>query len=237
MAINKEIDLRFAFGYTPLEFRDTLHMLAEGKVDPAPAAHRHGRARRRRGGLRRAGRARDPRQDPDRPAEHSKHRIRALTCRGRRLECTALGARRLAGPLDDHQCIAVGIAEPEQRWDRVAHPADLRGPRRRHGLEIGVVGIDVVGLQADPGLDVAGRPCRAAAERWRSWSRPPALVRPRPIGTRPRRGCQCASRSRACRRRMSIARSWSETGTTTVLIVSMWVLVVLTTASLVDCNH
>ena len=36
MAINKEIDLRFAFGYTPLEFRDTLHMIAEGKVDPAP---------------------------------------------------------------------------------------------------------------------------------------------------------------------------------------------------------
>jgi threonine dehydrogenase-like Zn-dependent dehydrogenase len=36
MAINKEIDLRFAFGYTPLEFRDTLHMLAEGKVDPRP---------------------------------------------------------------------------------------------------------------------------------------------------------------------------------------------------------
>jgi threonine dehydrogenase-like Zn-dependent dehydrogenase len=36
MAINKEIDLRFVVGYTPLEFRDTLHMLAEGKVDPAP---------------------------------------------------------------------------------------------------------------------------------------------------------------------------------------------------------
>ncbi len=36
MAINKEIELRFAFGYTPLEFRDTLHMLAEGKVDPRP---------------------------------------------------------------------------------------------------------------------------------------------------------------------------------------------------------
>jgi threonine dehydrogenase-like Zn-dependent dehydrogenase len=33
MAINKEIDLRFVLGYTPLEFRDTLHMLAEGKVD------------------------------------------------------------------------------------------------------------------------------------------------------------------------------------------------------------
>jgi threonine dehydrogenase-like Zn-dependent dehydrogenase len=36
MAINKEIDLRFVLGYTPLEFRDTLHMLAEGDVDPAP---------------------------------------------------------------------------------------------------------------------------------------------------------------------------------------------------------
>jgi threonine dehydrogenase-like Zn-dependent dehydrogenase len=36
MAINKEIDLRFVLGYTPLEFRDTLHMLADGKVDPRP---------------------------------------------------------------------------------------------------------------------------------------------------------------------------------------------------------
>jgi threonine dehydrogenase-like Zn-dependent dehydrogenase len=36
MAINKEIDLRFVIGYTPLEFRDTLLMLAEGKVDPRP---------------------------------------------------------------------------------------------------------------------------------------------------------------------------------------------------------
>lgn len=33
MAISKEVDLRFVFGYTPLEFRDTLHMLADGKVD------------------------------------------------------------------------------------------------------------------------------------------------------------------------------------------------------------
>ena len=36
MAINKEIDLRFVIGYTPLEFRDTLHTLAEGEVDPRP---------------------------------------------------------------------------------------------------------------------------------------------------------------------------------------------------------
>jgi threonine dehydrogenase-like Zn-dependent dehydrogenase len=36
MAINKEIDLRFVLGYTPLEFRDALHLLAEGKVNAAP---------------------------------------------------------------------------------------------------------------------------------------------------------------------------------------------------------
>lgn len=36
MAINKEIDLRFVVGYTPLEFRDTLHLLAEGKIDASP---------------------------------------------------------------------------------------------------------------------------------------------------------------------------------------------------------
>jgi threonine dehydrogenase-like Zn-dependent dehydrogenase len=36
MAVNKEIELRFVVGYNPLEFRDTLHMLAEGKVDPRP---------------------------------------------------------------------------------------------------------------------------------------------------------------------------------------------------------
>jgi threonine dehydrogenase-like Zn-dependent dehydrogenase len=36
MAINKEIDLRFVVGYTPLEFRDTLHLLAEGKVEASP---------------------------------------------------------------------------------------------------------------------------------------------------------------------------------------------------------
>jgi threonine dehydrogenase-like Zn-dependent dehydrogenase len=36
MAVNKEVDLRFVVAYTPLEFRDTLHMLAEGKVDARP---------------------------------------------------------------------------------------------------------------------------------------------------------------------------------------------------------
>ncbi|MFG1930039.1 zinc-binding dehydrogenase [Mycobacterium sp. NPDC048908] len=36
MAIVKEIDLRFVIGYTPMEFRDALHMLADGKVDVTP---------------------------------------------------------------------------------------------------------------------------------------------------------------------------------------------------------
>jgi threonine dehydrogenase-like Zn-dependent dehydrogenase len=36
MAINKEIDLRFVLGYTPLEFSDALNLLGEGKVDPEP---------------------------------------------------------------------------------------------------------------------------------------------------------------------------------------------------------
>ncbi|MFL6156504.1 MAG: zinc-binding dehydrogenase [Marmoricola sp.] len=36
MAINKEIDLRFVLGYTPLEFHDALHLLADGKVNAEP---------------------------------------------------------------------------------------------------------------------------------------------------------------------------------------------------------
>ena len=70
MAINKEIDLRFVVGYTPLEFRDTLHMLAEGKVERRAAGHRGRRPDGRRGRLRRARRPRDAREDPDRPEEH-----------------------------------------------------------------------------------------------------------------------------------------------------------------------
>ncbi|MFI6211961.1 zinc-binding dehydrogenase [Nocardia brasiliensis] len=36
VAINKELDLHFVLGYDPGEFRDTLHLLADGKVDPTP---------------------------------------------------------------------------------------------------------------------------------------------------------------------------------------------------------
>jgi threonine dehydrogenase-like Zn-dependent dehydrogenase len=36
MAINKEVDVRFVFAYQPHEFRETLHLIADGKVDPTP---------------------------------------------------------------------------------------------------------------------------------------------------------------------------------------------------------
>ena len=36
LALQKEVDLRFVFGHSPLEYRDTLHMIANGKVNCAP---------------------------------------------------------------------------------------------------------------------------------------------------------------------------------------------------------
>lgn len=36
VAINKALQIRFSAGYSPLEFRDTLHAMAYGKVDAAP---------------------------------------------------------------------------------------------------------------------------------------------------------------------------------------------------------
>ena len=36
LALNKEIEIQFVIGYTPLEFRDALHMIAEGKINCAP---------------------------------------------------------------------------------------------------------------------------------------------------------------------------------------------------------
>lgn len=36
LAVMKEIDLRFVVNHTPLEFRDTMHMIAEGELNCAP---------------------------------------------------------------------------------------------------------------------------------------------------------------------------------------------------------
>ncbi|MFG3134166.1 zinc-binding dehydrogenase [Streptomyces tendae] len=41
LAVNKELDLRFVVGYTPLEFRDTLHALADGTLDASPLVTGH----------------------------------------------------------------------------------------------------------------------------------------------------------------------------------------------------
>ena len=69
MAINKEIDLRFVLAYTPLEYRDTLHMLAEGKVDASPLVTGTVGLDGVERAFEAAGRGRHPRQDPDRPAQ------------------------------------------------------------------------------------------------------------------------------------------------------------------------
>jgi threonine dehydrogenase-like Zn-dependent dehydrogenase len=36
LAIQKEVELRFVFGHSPLEYRDTVHLIAEGEVNCAP---------------------------------------------------------------------------------------------------------------------------------------------------------------------------------------------------------
>ena len=68
MAINKEIELRFVVGYTPLEFRDTLHMLADGKSTRSRSSPAWS-ASPGCGRVRRPGKAGSAREDPDRPEE------------------------------------------------------------------------------------------------------------------------------------------------------------------------
>ncbi len=41
LAINKEIDLRFVLGYSPLEFRDALHAVADGRINCTPLITGH----------------------------------------------------------------------------------------------------------------------------------------------------------------------------------------------------
>lgn len=48
--------------------------------------------------------------------------------------------------LDDHQPVSFWIAQPEQRRHRVAHTADLWVDVHAMGLQIGMVGINVIGL-------------------------------------------------------------------------------------------
>ena len=59
--------------------------------------------------------------------------------------------------LDDQEAVAIGVAEPEHRRYRIAHAADLVVDVDAAGLEVGVIGVDVGGVERDPGLGVAGR--------------------------------------------------------------------------------
>ena len=72
MAINKEIDLRFVVGYTPLEYPRHAAHAGRRQGRPGAARHRDGRPARRLHRLRRARRSRGSREDPDRPEERAR---------------------------------------------------------------------------------------------------------------------------------------------------------------------
>ena len=71
MAVTKEMELRFSFGYTPDEFAATLGRLADGRARRRPPRHLHGRPGRRTRRLRHPAHTGRARQDPG----------DALTCR------------------------------------------------------------------------------------------------------------------------------------------------------------
>src|SRR5439155_7634972 len=78
---------------------------------------------------------------------------------GSRAEARARG-RWGSDSADDHQAVALRIAQPEQWRHRVSHAADLRIHVHATGLQLGVEGIDLIGLQADTRLAVARRRSR-----------------------------------------------------------------------------
>src|SRR5690348_15377517 len=53
--------------------------------------------------------------------------------------------------------VALRVAQPEHRRNGVAHPVDRLVDVDAGGLQLRVVAVDVVGLQADAGLPLAGR--------------------------------------------------------------------------------
>ena len=94
MAINKEIDLRFVFAYQPHEFREALHLVAEGKVDPTPLVTATVGLDGRRRSLRCARRPGAAREDPDRPGQREHGR---LIARSKLRRCGRRRARGRAG--------------------------------------------------------------------------------------------------------------------------------------------
>ncbi len=135
MAINKELDLRFAFVYQPHEFRETLQMIADGTVDPTPLVTGDGRPRRGLGGVRGPRGPGATRKDPDRPGEPGRRRLTGRShsgpagpvhwrCCSRHCSCVGRGVRRPR----------LGLIEPVQQCGligMVARRYDV--PRARHG--------------------------------------------------------------------------------------------------------
>ena len=75
LAVNKELDVRFVVGYTPLEFRDTLHALAAGKLAVSHIVTGHVGLGRRRGRVHGARRSGGTREDPHRPPAMTSTRL------------------------------------------------------------------------------------------------------------------------------------------------------------------
>ena len=138
MAINKEIDLRFVLGYTPLEFRDTLHMLAEGELDPRPLVTGTVGLDGVDARVRRARRPRDARQGPDRPARRRRRRpCCPAEARLARHHDTFAGAGDLVpSPGVDRHDRSAGIGRRVLTdWRRASDP---RSPgHRRHHRPVG----------------------------------------------------------------------------------------------------
>ena len=133
MAINKEIDLRFVIGYTPLEFRDALHMLADGKVDPRPLITGTVGLDGVEGAFDALGDPEAPREDPDRPEG---------------LGEAVVGEREAAAAPDDlerghgpqrHVAVGVEVVAVGQRAARL--PEHLAVAAAQHLREVARVGL------------------------------------------------------------------------------------------------
>ena len=53
----------------------------------------------------------------------------------------------MSASLDDERLVAVRIAEEKHRWDRVTHAADLLIHIDASVLQVGMEGVDVLGLE------------------------------------------------------------------------------------------
>jgi hypothetical protein len=58
--------------------------------------------------------------------------------------------------LDDDERVGFGVAQPEHRRHRPTEAGDFLVDVDARGLERGVVGVDVGGVEDDPGLFAAG---------------------------------------------------------------------------------